>query len=149
MSFYEIRGFIWAATVLAVCAISARRGRPDDRLAAGGLLAGWAMTMLVYRSQFTEPEWGIFAVDGALLALLIWIALRSDRHWPLFAAAFHLLAIATHVARMVDHSVGGWAYITAEIFWGYLLAIAIGYGAWTAPRRSQANAPADAGATRR
>lgn len=148
MSSYEIRGYIWAATVLAVCAVSARRGGPDDRLAAGGLLAGWAMTMLVYRSQFREPEWGILIVDAALLGLLVWIALRSTHYWPIFAAAFHLLAVVTHVARVVDHGVGAWAYITAEIFWGYLLAFSIAYGAWNA-QRYRAATPDAAGATRR
>lgn len=149
MSFYEIRGFVWAATVLAVCVLAARRGGQDERLAAGGLLAGWALTMLVYRTQFKEPEWGIFIVDGALLGLLAWIALRTRRYWPICAAAFHLLAVVTHVARVVDHTVGAWAYITAEIIWGYLLAFTIAYGAWTAPQRGQANAPTPAGATRR
>lgn len=134
---------------MAVCAIAALRGRNEERLAAGGLLAGWALTMVAYRYQGQQVEWGILLIDIALLALLAWIALRSARYWPLFAAGFHLLAVVTHVARSVDPSVTGWAYITAEIIWGYLLAFTIGYGAWTAPRHGQANAPAEAGATRR
>lgn len=134
---------------MTVCAIAAVRGRNEERLAAGGLLAGWALTMVAYRYQGHQTEWGILLIDVALLALLAGIALRSARYWPLFAAGFHLLAVVTHVARSVDPSVTGWAYITAEIIWGYLLAFAIGYGAWTAPRQAQANAPADAGATRR
>lgn len=117
---------------MAVCAIAVRRGGPHERLAAGGLLAGWALTMVVYRSQFSQTEWGILLVDAALLTLLVWVALRSERFWPLFAAGFHLLAIVTHVANIVDQGVGAWAYLTAEIIWGYLLAFAIGFGAWTA-----------------
>jgi hypothetical protein len=104
--------------------------------------------MAVYRTGFRETEWGIFAVDAALLALLCWIALRSPRYWPLLAAGFHLLAVVTHLAKSVDRQVGAWAYITAEIIWGYLLALTIGYAAWTAPRQL-ALANADAAATRR
>ncbi|MCR5873963.1 hypothetical protein LRS10_07130 [Phenylobacterium sp. J426] len=134
---------------MAVCAVAALRGRNEERLAAGGLLAGWALTMVAYRYQGHQVEWGILLIDVALLALLAWIALRSERYWPIFAAGFHLLAVVTHLARSADPSVTGWAYITAEIIWGYLLAFAIGYGAWTAPRYAQAGDPAPAGATRR
>ncbi len=138
---FQMRALIWAITVLLVCVVAVRRGGPYERLASGGLLAAWAMTMLVYRSQFTQTEWGIFVVDGAMLALLTWIALRSARYWPLFAAGFHLLAAVTHVANMVDVKVGAWAYLTAEIIWGYLLAATIGYGAWTSRPDSPRDAP--------
>lgn len=143
LAIHEVRAFVWAATVIGVCAVALWRGGDDERLGAVGLLGGWALTMLTYRSQFQHTEWGIFVVDAALLALLVWIALRSGRYWPIFAAGFHLLAIVTHIAKTVDQTVGAWAYITAEIIWGYLLAFTIGYGAWTAA----ANDPA--GATRR
>ena len=73
------------------------------------------------------------AVDLAALGGFIWIALKSDRHWPIFAAAFHLLAIVTHLARTADPTVLRYAYFSAQILWGYFLAFAIGYGAWTAP----------------
>jgi hypothetical protein len=144
MSGYAIRAFVWAATVLVVCALAVWRGRRDEQLAAGIMLAAWAVTMLVSRSGFQQMEWGILLVDLAALAGFITIAMTSHRYWPLFAAGFHLLAIVTHAGRSMDPAVGGWAYLTAEILWGYLLAIAIGYGAWTAPR-----SPLEAGGPRR
>ena len=148
----EIRTLVWAATVVAVCLIAVLRGGSYERLAAGGMLAAWAFTLLFYRTNFREPEWGILAVDVAALVLFTWIALRSDRFWPIFAAGFHLLAIVTHLARTVDQTVGHWAYGTAEILWGYLLAFAIAYGAWTAPAfppEAMAAPKAPPGATRR
>ena len=77
-------------------------------------------------------------MDLAFLGLISWTALKSSRYWPLFAAGIHLLAVITHVARALDPTLGGWAYITAGIIWGYLLAFIIGYGAWTAPNRQEA-----------
>lgn len=124
---------------MAVCGIAAWRGGNEERLAAGGLLAGWALSMVAYRSHGLETEWGIMLIDLALLGLLVWIALRSPRHWPMVAAGFHLLAVVTHVARSVDPRVGGWAYVTAQVIFGYLLAFAIGYGAWTAPAHRAAS----------
>ncbi|RAK59482.1 hypothetical protein DJ021_06530 [Phenylobacterium hankyongense] len=133
---------------MVVCMVAAWRGGNHERLAAGGLLAGWALSMVAYRHG-QGTEWGILVIDVALLGLLIWITLRSDRYWPIFAAGFHLLAVLTHLARIVDAKVSGWAYITAEIIWGYLLAAAIGYGAWTYRAASREPESDAAGATRR
>jgi hypothetical protein len=152
MSGAAIRALVWAATVIAVCAVAAWRGRRDEQLAAGVMLAAWALSMLLDRAKFQDIEWGILAVDIAALCGFIWIALLSRRYWPMFAAGFHLLAVVTHVARLADPAVGGWAYITGEIIWGYLLAIAIGYGALSAPRAYPAIAADpnnEPGATRR
>jgi hypothetical protein len=149
MSTAAIRALVWAATVLAVCAIAAWRGRRDEQLAAGLMLAAWAVTMVVERG-FEQTEWGILLVDIAALAGFFWIALRSERYWPIFAAGFHLLAVVTHLARLADSGVGQWAYVTAEIIWGYMLALVIGYGAWTAPAAQPVSIDRDpAGATRR
>lgn len=152
MSDSALRAFVWAATVLVVCAIAVWRGRRDEQLGAGVMLAAWALTMVVYRAGFRQMEWGILLVDAAALAGFVWIALLSVRYWPMFAAGFHLLAVATHLARLADPAVGGWAYLTAEIAWGYLLAFAIGFGAWSAPSAYPAISEpvvADPGATRR
>jgi hypothetical protein len=149
MSTAAIRALVWAATVLAVCAIAAWRGRRDEQLAAGLMLAAWAVTMVVERG-FEQTEWGILLVDIAALAGFFWIALRSERYWPIFAAGFHLLAVVTHLARLADSGVGQWAYVTAEIIWGYMLALVIGYGSWTAPAAQPVSIDRDpAGATRR
>ena len=137
------------ATMLAMFAIAMRRGGADERLAANTVLIGWLLTKLVSRYQGQQTEWGVLVVDLGALAVFVWVALRSPRYWPLFAAGFHLLALVTHLARMVDPTVGGWAYLTAGIIWGYLLLASVGYGAWTAPRYAPASTPAPAGATRR
>lgn len=131
MSYASIRTAVWVATLIVTCALALTRGGRSERVAAGALSAGWLLTVIAYRFRFGGTEWGILAIDVALLGVLAWIALRSDRYWPLTAAGFHLLAVITHVARIVDVHVNHWGYITAEIIWGYLLAIAIGYGAWT------------------
>ncbi len=118
--------------MLLVVGVAVWRGGLWERKAANAMLVAWLFTKLVYRYQGQQTEWGILAVDVGLLALLVWIALRSDRFWPIFAAAFHLLALVTHGARMIDPKVLGWAYITAGIIWSYLAVAAVGYGAWTA-----------------
>lgn len=102
-------------------------------MAAAGYLANWALSMVAYRGDSHDTQWGILAVDGGLLALYVYLALRTSRYWPLFAAAFQLLAVLTHIARALDTAVSGWAYMTAGLVWSYLVIATVGYGAWTAP----------------
>jgi hypothetical protein len=122
---------------MTVCALAVWRGRDDERLAAGGLLANWALSILVVRVGSGSTHWEVFFVDVALLSLYIWLALRSRRHWPLFAAGFQVLLVVTHLGRAVDPTVSVWAYLTAGIIWSYLVLFTIGYGAWTAPRYAE------------
>lgn len=118
---------------MAVCALALWRGRDDERLAAAGMLADWSLSRILFQTHSEGLQAGIFAVDLILLGVYVWLALRSRRYWPLFAAGFQLLAIVTHLGRMVDPRMSGWAYLTAEIIWSYLAILAIAYGAWSAP----------------
>ena len=135
---------------MCVCGLAIWRGRDEERLAAGGNLASWAIGLVVFEVQSQAIQWAVMVTDLGLLSLYLWIALRSRRHWPLFAAGFTLLMVITHIARAVDTGISGWAYITAQIFWSYLVLLAIGYGAWTASDYADTDDPTDApGATRR
>lgn len=138
---------------MIVCVLAAWRGRDLERLAAGGYLAAWALSLVAFRAGTGETQWAVLFIDLTLLAGFIAIALRTRRYWPLFSAAFQLLAVGTHLARALDAAVSGWAYQTAGIIWGYLVIFAIGYGSLTAPSRYadiDADTPDDVpGATRR
>lgn len=135
MSSYQLPIWVWPAALSVVCALAVWRGRDDERLAAAAVLANWALSMVVFRARSEETQWAVLVVDAGLFAVLLWIAMRSPRFWPLFAAGFELLALLTHGAHALDAGVSGWAYLTATRIWSYLILVAIGYGAWTAPRR--------------
>jgi len=131
---YQLPHWVWPTALMSVCAIAVWRGHDDERLAAAGILADWALSLFLFKPNSEGTQWGVFSVDAALLGLYLWLALRSRRHWPLFAAGFQVLMVATHLGRAVDAAVSGWAYITAGLVWAYLVLLAIGYGGWTAPR---------------
>ncbi|MBI1197250.1 MAG: hypothetical protein GC203_05245 [Phenylobacterium sp.] len=137
MSAYQLPVWVWPTALMVACGLAVWRGRDEERLAAAGLLANWALTLVVFRSRSQETQWAILALDSALLALYMWIALRTRRFWPLPVAGFQLLCVVTHVAHAVDPRVSGWAYLTAGIVWSYLILFTISYGAWTAPRYAE------------
>ena len=117
---------------MAVCSVAVWRGRDEERMAAAVVMADWALSMVVFKSRSEDTQWGELVVDGGEFSLFVWIAMRSPRFWPLSVAAFALLQLATHVAHALDVGVTGWAYLTTQLIWSYLILLAIGYGAWSA-----------------
>ena len=127
--------FIYPLTLLAICIIAIWRGGRYERIATFGLVGAWALTVVAYWGPNLPTEQIELAADLTLLALLVWVALKSPAWWPILAAGFHLLAILTHAAKDLDQQIGTWVYMSAQILWGYLLAITIGIGAWRHPGR--------------
>lgn len=129
----------WVVLMTAVSAFALWRGGTPERVVAIANLLAWAASNLVEdRQQLFVPQWGILAVDLSFLGVLLWFALRSNRAWPMWAAAFQLLGVVTHGAMTADRSVGGWAYITASIIWSYLVLVSLGVGTWLHWRRRTA-----------
>ena len=121
---------IGLVVVVLVCGWALWRGGRDERATAVALVLATVLSPLVQHRNWVDPEYGVLVVDLALLVFLMWLALRSDRYWPMFAAAFHLLGVVTHIAIMVDHGVRAWAYITGLVIWSYLVFAALAVGTW-------------------
>lgn len=119
-----------------VSAFALWRGGWPERTVALGNLAAWAASTVAFDqlSPTTDP-WALLAVDLCFLALLLYVALTSDRYWPLFAAAFHLLGVVVHIAILVDHVIRALAYMHGLAIWSYLVLIALAVGAAAQNRR--------------
>lgn len=137
-----------------VCGAAFWKGDREEQVAAGGVLLSWVATLVLRDPRWHGTQWGAFGADVLLLVLITSVSMRSERYWPLVAAAFQLLCVMTHVARMIDPGVRAWAYATGQIIFTQLYLITIGVGVWGAWRGSDQPAingvpTADAGATRR
>lgn len=77
-------------------------GGGPERLAALGI-AAWAIIDPLYRMVFGSPEFArfdasLFVFDLSLATVLVTIALKANRNWPIFAAGTSLLPIGGHLA---------------------------------------------------
>ncbi len=95
------------------------------------MIIGSLSTLAVGRlfgTSWTGVEVGIFAIDIVALVAFIHLAINSDRFWPMWATAFHLLAVTIHTAMLAAPEIAPWAFATGAAFWAYpmLLALAIG-----------------------
>jgi hypothetical protein len=142
------------AIFVAVCAFAIWKGGEDERLVGAALAIAAIATPFLKDHRWLGPQWGVFAVDAAFFGLMLVIAFRTSKFWPLAAAGFQLLGLLTHAAMLIDKSVRAWAYVTAGVIWSYLILAALALGTWNTWRGARAHpaisgAPAAAGETRR
>jgi hypothetical protein len=130
----ELPPWLAVLVTLVVCGGALWKGDWEERLTASVLLLTFAVTLLLRDMSWPRVQAAEFTSDFAGFAVLVAIALRSRKFWPMFAAAFELLAVMTHVAKTIDPELHQWAYLTAIIIWTYLILIALGVGTWNAWR---------------
>ncbi len=140
---YVLPAWVGLTITVIVCGGAFWKGGREEQTAAGGLLISWIATLILRDPTWAHAQWGAFGADVCLLLLLTAIALRSPRYWPLFAAAFQLLCVVTHVARVVDPGVRAWAYATGQVIFSQWVFFALGVGVFTHWRRSRQSAATD------
>lgn len=125
--------FIGLMALAICCYLAWRHGGLDERLTAGAFVAATLASRLL-QTGYGHTEMGVLAVDLALLAALIVLALRSDRFWPMWAAAFQLVGSMVHIGSMAETGNFAWAYAVGLIFWSYPVIIALMVGTWLEAR---------------
>jgi hypothetical protein len=127
---------VWIVAIAGVSGYALWRGGPPERLVGAVNLVAWLITRVVEdRKDWFDTQWGILSVDIVFLAVLVWLALTRDRWWILFAAAFQLLGVVTHMAILADTQVRSLAYLRSLAIWSYLVLAALAVGTVFADRR--------------
>lgn len=86
-------------------------------------------------ARFEDVEVGVFMVDVSLLILLIAVALRSNRFWPLWIAGLHLTGVFAHFAKLLRFDLMPAAYAIATQFWSYPIMLILMVAVWRAQQR--------------
>lgn len=95
----------WLAILPALLIAAVRWGGKPERTAATMYAVAAALSLAVSRIDFRDfasVEWPLFAIDVALSAALIWLALKSDRFWPIPSAAFQVLSCLGHLEKILE-----------------------------------------------
>jgi hypothetical protein len=128
---YLVLQIVYDVTLLAVCLYAFRRGGPSEQLGAAIILIGSLATIVV--GSLPHFNWhharaGLVIVDLVVLLCFYALAMRSERFWPLWATAFHLIAVSMHALSWAIPLVMIKAYILMQGWWAYpmLAAIAVG-----------------------
>ena len=116
------------------------RGSRDERQVVSILTVGVIATHLVISPighRFAAVETPVMWVDIAVFAGFLWVALRSERFWPLWIAGLQLTTVLGHLLKAVDVGLFSRAYGASLIFWGYPILLILAFGTWRAEQRSR------------
>lgn len=116
------------------------RGKRDERQVGLIFVIGVIATELVLppaRERFASVETRLMIVDLAVFAGFLWVALRSERFWPLWMAGLQLTAILGHVLKAIDVELFARAYAAALVFWAYPMLLILAVGTWRNERRTR------------
>lgn len=93
-AFYYISAFV-------IFALAWLGGGHTERTGVALYLSGYIASFMVQGLWFNELMWAVALIDLLVLSVLIHLALRRDRWWPLVAAAFQSLIMLIYVATVL------------------------------------------------
>jgi hypothetical protein len=117
------------------------RGSRDERYVAIICLVGAIVTTLVLSplaQRFESVETPVMAVDLAVFAGFLAVALRSQRFWPLWVAGLQLTTIMGHLLKGFESDLLPRAYAASLNFWAYPIVLVLAIGTWRRQRRDRA-----------
>lgn len=126
--------------LLLVAAYAFVRGSRDERQVGIVLVTGVIATTLALSPvahRYNGLEGTVMLVDVAVFAGFLWVALRSERFWPLWIAGLQLTTIIGHVLKAVDVHLFARAYGAALSFWGYPILLILAIGTWRGTNRAR------------
>jgi hypothetical protein len=129
--------FLAFAALFGSSAVAWRWGGLDERLASIGFITATGASQIFTNRNYGNVETAVLLIDACLLAGLVILALRSDRFWPMWAAAFQLVGTTVHFASMTETGDFAWAYAVGLIFWSYPVLFALMIGTWLEARNRQ------------
>ena len=94
---------IGGVVVVLCCLFAFLKGEDLERFGAGAILLGWFASILVQQDgELYEPQIGLFVLDTIMAIIFAGMAWRSRAVWPVWAAAFQLLSVMSHIMNMID-----------------------------------------------
>ncbi|MBX7513588.1 hypothetical protein K3179_03405 [Qipengyuania sp. GH38] len=123
------RFLLQVALILLVVLFALRKGgRPERHIALvllGMLAANTLYGVLVgWWTDYDEIPWYRVVFDCTGFALILIVALRADRWWPLWVSGVQLLSVLAHLLRALDADLHPLVYAIMER-WPYWIAIGL------------------------
>jgi len=133
-----MRILLFDALLLFACGYALWRGGAPERVAGAAMALAYLATLASYGrliSRFAHVETGVLVVDLALLIVLVVVALKADRGWPMALAALQLDTVGVHVARLFDLGMIRITYALMLAMWSYPMLVLLIAGTWRHGRR--------------
>ena len=133
-----IRLIIFNGLLFGSCGYAWFRGRADEKLVAAVCVIASLVTLAVlssFQTLYSNLEYGVLSVDIATLGAFTYVALRSERFWPLWISGLQLTTSVAHFLKVMDPTLLPIAYSAAARMWSYPILIILAVGTWRSRRR--------------
>ena len=137
-----LRLILFNALLIGSCGYAWFRGRADERVvAAVCIIASLASLALIssFATLYSDLEVGVLIVDIATLGAFTYVALRSERFWPLWISGLQLTTSVAHFLKVLDPTLVPIAYTAAARMWSYPILVILAIGTWRSQRRPRTN----------
>ena len=135
-----VRLIIFSLLLFGSCGYALWKGGRDARIvAATCLIAAFAS---IPGAAYGSVETTVLIVDMLVLASFLYVALRSDRFWPLWIAGLHVTTMVGHALKLMSGDMVPIAYAVALRFWAYPELIILALAVWRHNQRHRAAVPA-------
>ena len=134
------RLIIYHALLIGACGYALIKGKADARIVALVFLVGNFATYALrtpLAESYSSVEGGILAIDILALLGFTYVALTSERFWPLWVSGLQLTTSLGHLAKAFQSDLLPMAYAAALRFWSYPILIILLFGTWREHRRWQ------------
>lgn len=103
---------IGAVLTVLVTVLALWKGDRPVRILALVSVAAFVLSPLLQNwSDFISPQWGVAAVDAAVLAAITALVLRYDRRWLIVIWGIAALSLLAHLGKLVDATLFPRGYI--------------------------------------
>jgi hypothetical protein len=131
---------IFWGILFSTCGYALWRGRKYEQIAALICLAATILSVSMsspLNQRYVGIETGDLLVDCFVLVAFVFVALRSDRFWPLWVAGLQMTMSISHLLKAIQPDLIPLAYAAAERFWSYPILGIIAAGAWRSHQRQK------------
>jgi hypothetical protein len=124
--------------LIACCGYALFRGGAPERIVGAALAAAWLATLsrsgrLVTHVDPSEP--GGLLIASLLLIVLVAVALRADRGWPLLIAGLQLAVAGVHFVSLFDSQIDRTSSAALIAMCTYPMSVVLAIGTWRHRRR--------------
>lgn len=107
------------------------KGGAPERLTALIMIAASASTVTTWgpwQGRYTSVELGIFVTDFVMMLALVALALKAERFWTLWVAAFQVMQFASHIPEILVPDLLPVTYKVVISIWSYPMLILLAIG---------------------
>ena len=128
-----VRLILFNLLLFGACGYALAKGTRDARIVAVVCLIANFATLAARGpavTSYSSLQMGVLLIDMATFAAFTFVALTSDRFWPLWVSGLQLTTSMGHLMKGMHSDLLPLAYAAALRFWSYPILLILAVAVW-------------------